>query len=169
MDVNRRSTSLAGWCSAPLEAQFVAQENARKHKEQYPLAAETVLKSTYMDDSIDSVENTEDGVKLYHELNDLWAKASMQARKWVSNSSTVMKAIPEDDRDYELTINDGQNPTTKTLGLAWNSQRDEFKIPISETPRLQITKRNVLKKIAPVHCCRKDTITGTMVTRLWVG
>ena len=38
--------------SAPMEAQFVAQENGRRHQDQYPLATETVLESTYMDDSI---------------------------------------------------------------------------------------------------------------------
>ena len=36
--------------SASMESQFIAQENSRKHQEEYPLAAETVLKSTYMDD-----------------------------------------------------------------------------------------------------------------------
>ena len=136
--------------SAPMEAQFVAQENARKYRDLYSLAAETVLKSTYMDDSIDSVESEEEGVKLYYELKELWAKASMEARKWVSNSPKVLEVIPEKDRASEITINDGENPTTKTLGLAWNSQKDEFKIPTSEMPRLQITKRNVLKKIATI-------------------
>ena len=83
--------------SAPTEAQFFVQENARKHKELFPLAAETVLKSTYMDDSLDSTKNDEQGIRLYHELKDLWAKADMQARKWVSNSLTVMAEIPEED------------------------------------------------------------------------
>ena len=37
-----------------MESQFVAQENARRNQDRYPLATETVLKSTYMDDSINS-------------------------------------------------------------------------------------------------------------------
>ena len=78
--------------SAPLEAQYVAQENARQHEDHYPLAAETVLKSTYMDDSIDSVECDEDGVHLYRELKELWGKANMKARKWVSNFAAVIAA-----------------------------------------------------------------------------
>ena len=36
--------------SAPMEAQNVTQENARRFQDRYPLAADTVLKSTYMDD-----------------------------------------------------------------------------------------------------------------------
>jgi len=35
-----------GKSSASMEAQFVAQENARRHQDVYPLATETVLKST---------------------------------------------------------------------------------------------------------------------------
>lgn len=48
-----------------MESQFVAQENARRNQETYPLAAETVLESTYIDDSIDSVETEEEGIELY--------------------------------------------------------------------------------------------------------
>ena len=57
--------------SAPFEAQFFAQENARRHQTEFPSAAETVLQSTYMDDSLDSVEEDDKGVELYHQLNAL--------------------------------------------------------------------------------------------------
>jgi hypothetical protein len=101
--------------SAPMEAQFVAQENARKYRDLYSLG-----------------------------------KSKYGKQVWVCNSPKVLEVIPEKDRASKITINDGENPTTKTLGLAWNSQKDEFKIPTSEMPRLQITKRNVLKKIATI-------------------
>lgn len=45
-----------------MEAQFVVQESARRRQHQYPQAAETMLKSTYMDDSIDSVETVREVV-----------------------------------------------------------------------------------------------------------
>ena len=64
-----------------MEAQFVAQQNARRHQDVYPLAAETVLKSTYMDDSLDSVETVQDGIQLYKELDSLWRIAGMKARR----------------------------------------------------------------------------------------
>ena len=48
----------------------------------HALTAETVLKSTYMDDSIDShVEADKIGVKLYRQFSSLWNHAGMQARK----------------------------------------------------------------------------------------
>ena len=52
-DIYELSRVVFGKNSAPMEAQFVAQENARRHQDVYPSVAETVLKSTYMDDSID--------------------------------------------------------------------------------------------------------------------
>lgn len=61
-------------------SQIVTQEYARKHKEEYPCAAEAVLKSTYMDDTMVSVENIEKAVKLYHELRELWGQAGMEAK-----------------------------------------------------------------------------------------
>ena len=125
-EVYEFSRIVFGKNSAPMEAQFVVQENARKHQELFPLAAETVLKSTYMDDSLDSAENDDQGIRLYHELKDLWAKANMQARKWVSNSSKVMAQIPEEARAVEMTISEDNTPTTKTLGLSWNSKDDVF-------------------------------------------
>ena len=50
--------------SSPFQAQFVAQEHARQHQSEYPLAAETILESTYMDDSMDSVPDVKTGVEL---------------------------------------------------------------------------------------------------------
>ena len=53
--------------------------------------AETVLKSTDMDDSMDSVANESQGIKLYEELDKLWPKAGMKAHKWLSNSAKSSK------------------------------------------------------------------------------
>ena len=46
---------------SPFLAQFIAQEHARKLSAEYPAAAETVLKLTYMDDSMDPVVNEQAG------------------------------------------------------------------------------------------------------------
>ena len=105
--------------SAPFEAQLIAQENARRHQTNFPLAAETVLQSTHIDDSLDSVEEDEKGVELYHQLNALWAKPGMRARKWVSNSATMMVAIPEDDRATEVNIRDSKVTVTTALMRYW--------------------------------------------------
>ena len=116
-DVFQFSRVIFGKNLDPMEAQFAAQENARRNQDCYPLATETVLKSTYMDDSIDSVENDDDRVELYLQLKALWGNAGMQVRKWISNSPKAIEAIPTEERATEIVINGGQDPITKTLGI----------------------------------------------------
>lgn len=117
----------------------------------YPLAVETVLKSTHMDDSIDSVETVQGGIQLYKELDSLWVIAGIQARKWVSNSLEVVAATPEADRATELSITAGQEPVVKTLGVSWNITEDTFTISAANiSTELPVTKRNVLRKVATV-------------------
>ena len=82
--------------SAPMEAQYATQENAHRFQDCYPLATDTVLKSTHMDDSIDSVEDEPTAETLHKELQELWKNAGMEARKWLSNSKQVMEAVPEE-------------------------------------------------------------------------
>ena len=137
--------------SAPMESQFVAQENARRHQETYPMAAETVLKSTYMDDSIDSVETDEEGIELYQQLRYLWNLAGMQARKWISNSPAVIASTPKEERATELSISDSPTSAVKTLGLSWHSSDDLLTISSPGcASEVLLTKRNVLKTIATV-------------------
>lgn len=75
---------------SPFLAQFVIQEHAWKHQSQFPLKAETVLKSTHMVDSMDLVPDKETRIELYKQLSQLYASAGMQARKWLSNVSDVL-------------------------------------------------------------------------------
>ena len=89
-------------------SQEVTQTHAANHTDDYPRAAETVLKSTYMDDSMDSVENEKEGIELYHQLSGLWEDAGMHVRKWLSNSPVVLQNIPAEDRACEIDL-DSEN------------------------------------------------------------
>ena len=135
--------------SSPFQAQFVAQTHAEKHKDEFPMAAETVLKSTYMDDSMDSVVDESQGIKLYEELNQLWSKAGMQAHKWLSNSTKVLERIPVENRASEVHIASDGLPMVKTLGVTWLPEEDAFKFNANPPEKdFSLTKRNFLEKIA---------------------
>ena len=103
----------------------MAQENARRFQDRYPLTAETVLKFIYKDHSIDSVEDEPTAETLQKELQELWKNAGMEARKWVSNLKLDMEAVPEEHRAFELVIQDEDQPVTKTL---------EFRGSVKKTP-----------------------------------
>lgn len=73
-DVMEFNSLVFGVNCSPFLAQLVSQNHARLYSTEYPLASETVLKSTYMDDSMDSVETEIKGIELYHQLSELWVK-----------------------------------------------------------------------------------------------
>ena len=135
--------------SLPFLAQYVLQRHAKKYKPDFPLAAETIDKSTYMDDSMDSVQSELQGTQLYHQLSALLLKAGMHARKWFSNSSKVLGEIPLEDRKAEVDLDRSQLPCAKTLGVWWRADRDVFTFkengPEEDTTS---TKGIFLKKIA---------------------
>jgi hypothetical protein len=90
--------------SVPFGAQYVAQENARRHKTEYPRAEETVMESTYMNDSLDSVSSSAEGIELYHQLMKLLKEDNMKACKWISNCSEVLGVIPEECRKVNCRL-----------------------------------------------------------------
>ena len=71
MDVKKKPTEyqfnrlVFGINSSPFLAQIVSQHHARVYEKLYPRAAEVILKSTYMDDSMDSVSSETEGIELY--------------------------------------------------------------------------------------------------------
>ena len=135
--------------SSPFLAQFVSQHHAKVHEKQYPRAAEVILKSTYMDDSMDSVMNESEGGELYKQLSELREKAGMQTHKWLSNSLKVLENIPSQYRASEVNFDDREVLPVKTLGVLWLATEDVFTFKsycISE--KFQPTKRNYLKRIA---------------------
>ena len=75
--------------------------SCKARKKQYRRAAEVILKLTYMDDSMDSV-NEREGVELYKQLPELWEKAGMQTHKWLSNSLKVLENILSQYRASEV-------------------------------------------------------------------
>ena len=40
----------------PFEAQYISQKNAKENQKQFALTAETILQSTYMDDSMNRMK-----------------------------------------------------------------------------------------------------------------
>jgi hypothetical protein len=106
-----------GLNTSPFLAQFVTQENALLHIEEFPRAAETIIRSTYMDDSIDSVGTEEEALGLIKHLKILWGKAGMKAIKWISNSIKVMESIPIEEKAKGIDF-ENMEIKTKTLGVS---------------------------------------------------
>ena len=76
--------------------------------------------------SMDLVMNNEQAIELYHQLSDVWGKAAMYARKWLSNSIKVLEEIPTQDRVKSVNLETGHFPLMKTLGVQWIASEENF-------------------------------------------
>ena len=140
-----------GFNSSPFIAQYVMQQHAKQFSKEFPHASETVLKSTYIDNSVDSVDTEEEGIGLYQELIKLWGLANMHAKKWILNSLTVAQHIPINERASCMSF-DGDKilPCVKTLGLWWTATEDMFEYKFVVGEMVIVTKKQWLSKISTV-------------------
>jgi len=125
---------------SPLQAQFVGQTQTEKYKDEQPLPAETVMKSTCMENSMDSVPNEIQGVEVCEPFDKLWTKGGMHARKWLSDSAKILEKILIEDRASEVHLHNDRLPLVKTLGVKW--------LPDEDVKGFELTKRNFREKIA---------------------
>ena len=155
-DIYEAQRWIFGNAAAPFAAQYVMKENAKIHAAEFPLAAQAVERSFYMDDALCSFKTEEEAKEAREQLTDVMKQAGMHIRKWRSSSSDVAASIPEKERakEPEYKIEDGPNQTSKTLGLLWNADEDTLGICASTSsdaaPENRPTKRLCLKKIAAV-------------------
>ena len=135
--------------------------------------AEVILKSTYMDDDMDSVTDDAKGVKLFKDLSELWEKAGMKTHKWIFNATKVLEAIPTENRASEMSLDNDKSSLVQTLGILWNATDDVFTFTSQCIEKeFKITKRNFLKRIAtlfdPLGMLSPYVIRGKMLMQdIW--
>ena len=132
---------------SPFQAQFVLQYHARKYLQEFPMAVETILKSTYIVDLMDSVLKEDKGLELHKQLSQLFTKAKMHARKCLSNSSRMLRDIPLYDRKAEVDLDTDSLPSAERLGVWWLADKDVFTFKENApSEEMRYTKRNFLEK-----------------------
>jgi len=98
---------------------------------------------------MDSTGDEQNAILLYHQLSQPLENAGMHARKWLRNSTHVLKEVHQEDRLSKVDFNHEDLPPKKTLGVVWIAQADvlTFKTKLPQT-NLPLIKRNVLKNVA---------------------
>ncbi|EPB78661.1 Pao retrotransposon peptidase [Ancylostoma ceylanicum] len=107
-----------------------------------------LLRNTYVDNVFHGVENTNEGKHFYACSKELFKRAGMNLRAYVSNS--------EELNDFFESKESGKiSQKQKLLGLHWNINTDELSIPLpyknpSQVKSTKWTKRKVLKETASI-------------------
>ena len=174
--------TLFGNKASPNLSQKVLDELCKANPEMQQ-ACETVSRSCYMDDCIDSRDDEEDILALAKELPDLLNRAGMKICKMYTNNPKALAAINPQLRAQGFDLQDRNiiYEDQKVLGLVYNASRDELAFQVKHSSveswksSLELkdwTKRGVLRAIAshydPLGLASPITIRPRrLLQRIW--
>ena len=137
---------------SPAVAVFCIKQMAKELEKKYPRAAESVLNSTIMDDTVDSFKTVEEAVLVMRDLEKIFKECGMECGKYCTNSLEVLGKIPEEKRTQVLKVSAVSEVETenqvKTLGIRMDCVKDQIFFKPLEIKETTWTKLTVLKTYA---------------------
>ena len=106
--------------------------------------ASKICDNIYIDNVLLGAESVQGAYEIYLESKDIFKKASMNLREWISNSSEFLKLLPAS----EIV----KGSIVKTFGIPWHYREDYLQIGGINFTHLEnfATKRGVLKLVAKI-------------------
>ncbi|XP_043958763.1 uncharacterized protein LOC122823332 [Gambusia affinis] len=154
MQEYRMGVHLFGATSSPSCANYALRKCAEDNKADFSQQViDTILYSFYVDDCLVSIDTEEEAISLYSDLRLICAKGGFHLTKWISNSRSVLAAIPEEERAKEvksLDLDSDILPVERVLGVWWCLQSDAFKFCIS-IPNRPLTRRGILATVSTFY------------------
>ncbi|XP_055632505.1 uncharacterized protein LOC129772980 [Toxorhynchites rutilus septentrionalis] len=145
-----------GATSSPTSAQYAKNRNAEEFAERYPRAVESILRSHYVDNLLDSFVTVEEAKSVSSEVRWIHSKGGFHIRDWVSNSQEVIRFMGEEPKEEtrDLIQTKGAN-AERVLGMLWHHRIDTLTFSVSISDEIHTlldtatrpTKRQVLKCI----------------------
>lgn len=145
--------------SSPTSAIHAKNKNAESFKDQMPIAAESIIDNSYMDDYLASRRTVKEATELTRDVIKINSKAGFQMHGWSSNNAEVMKefakkGLSTNEREMQL----GDKGKERVLGLFWDTRTDElkFNVELAKIPKeilsgkIRPSKREILRVIMSV-------------------
>ncbi|GFX12457.1 integrase catalytic domain-containing protein [Trichonephila clavipes] len=120
----RLKTVTYGPSNAPFLAIRTLQQLAKDEKSRFPLASETLLYDTYMDDIVSGALDLETAQELQSQLKDALQSCGMNLHKWSSNSPELLNSSLSSDVEHSFSTD--IDFSVKTLGISWKPFEDCF-------------------------------------------
>ena len=75
----------------------------------------------------------------------------MHPRKWISNSPELLECVPVEDRAVTINLASGELPSTKTLGVLWSAESDDFSFRLPDASKSsKLTERPELQSVESI-------------------
>ncbi|XP_055643306.1 uncharacterized protein LOC129779701 [Toxorhynchites rutilus septentrionalis] len=135
-----------GSTSSPCSAQFVKKLNAAEQAEQYPRAAEAIVRRHYVDDYLHSFDSEEEACQVVEEVKLVHKRGGFTIRNWLSNSGAVLRQIGDTEARATKIVGEGGPEAERVLGMQWRATEDVF-VFSSDTDLGAVTptKRGILR------------------------
>ncbi|KAL1447525.1 hypothetical protein WDU94_012237 [Cyamophila willieti] len=140
-----------GLPNSPYSAQRVIKQLVSDEGSKFPMAADVLENSIYVDDILCSVSDVVSACKLRDELISLLGSGGFALRKWTASHREVLGELPVEDLEKPHIWSEDQS--VKVLGLQWSPGSDSFSysISVNNSNVDPITKRQVLSVIASIY------------------
>lgn len=144
------NTVIYGLVCAPWIAQRVLKQLAADHGDQFPLAAEVLLRDSYVDDILTGAPSIEEATTLQVQLIHLLKCGGFDLSKWSSNSPKLLSNVQSAGQKELVDLSSPDEQWVKILGLQWDPQSDCFSFAIGD-PSPHYTKRGILSTVARIY------------------
>ena len=143
-----------GVSSSSFAANMAVKRNSLDLASKYPLAAQVVSDSFYVDDGLAGSDSVQEAINLQTQLHSLFSEGGFLLCKWNASDPAVLQHVSPDllDTQFKLTISD-PDMYMKTLGVEWNANLDQFRLTVADLPSTEriITKQLLVSDIAKVY------------------
>ena len=143
-----------GGSSSPSCSNFALRKTAIYNEELYGKDVASILeRNFYIDDMLTRFSTVEEAITVIQQVKDLYSNGGFNLTKFIRNTTTVLKSIPDDSRrtvvkNEELAT--GCLPEDKALGVKWDTEKDTlgFTIKLVEKPS---TRCGLLSMLSSVY------------------
>ncbi|XP_043240715.1 uncharacterized protein LOC122391117 [Amphibalanus amphitrite] len=152
VEVWKMRSHVFGAVSSSSVASLALRQCAAEGAEQFPEAAEVLVRNSYVDDVAVAVTSVDDAVGLAHDLKALCGRGAFNMRKFTSNSAAFLKEISEEDRGKnlkDLDLDKDRLMTERTLGLKWEVNGDSFCFDFTKGDR-PVSRRGILSTVSSI-------------------
>jgi hypothetical protein len=150
--IYRMNVHLFGAVSSPSVCNYALKKTADDNESEFDAdTISTVRRNFYVDDCLKSTKDETTAVKLVGQLSQLLYKGGFHLTKWISNSDTVLEAVPVNERSVSCqTFDIDSSQIERALGVQWEIHSDKFKFKISIRER-PATRRGILSVMSSIY------------------
>jgi hypothetical protein len=137
---------------SPFLAIATIKHHAGLMKSEYPRECAEVNNNMYVDDFITGSKDVAEAREFVQRSIQMMNLGGFELVKWVSNRPEALDGIPQGLKGATMSQDDSER-SMKVLGVFWNITKDTLSVsvgPSLATPLENITKRQMLKKVASI-------------------